>query len=695
MCSTAVSTSAFYPISSANYRSNDQSCRQAALRVNNRSDLRYTDQLAIQKRGLQTPPSDNMTTTYQPPIVGPYDNHVLPSYSSALPHVRGSVPSMNEVARTSQYPRYPQQQQQQQHQQQPAQQQPYTYPTNLSQNPASGISQYSTTSKHSTRHSTPTAEGSMSSQNGSTSRRGSQALIHHSLHVPSCINPKGGNLADFAAQITCLFWFESMDTLRAAENVRSRPASATVPKLTKHAIPYPAFKKWAYGVLSTTQVTQSVILLALLFVYRLKMTNPAVKGRSGSEYRLLTVALMLGNKFLDDNTYTNKTWAEVSGISVQEIHVMEVEFLSNMRYSLLATKDEWEDWLAKLACFSEYYERALKQPTSPIAMSSPSSKTMFSSPLPSPTRVMQATPKIPVLPASTAPVYASSASTPSNGQAWPTSYQNPAVSPLTAKGYSNMPSKKRTHEEDPTEPPAKRMNLQPTPMPPARPQVVGEQPIRLPVPNLTVNTNTSTPGSMQYMTPAAYAAPSHVSLPPLVPGVRAMSSVYPTGGPASAAQLPLPSTTGSVMAQATLTPTIGMPVHPGMGYGTPSRRHSPGTLAAFGSSPLGDMYGSVSAVHTPISHTPVSHSPSVYLQQRPSPYKPVRHVNTLLYPPPSASLHEYHMSAAGAPQMHYQPLGRRNDLRTGVVPEYMTLGYRNGQPVQMMSHGQPHGHHPN
>lgn len=87
-----------------------------------------------------------------------------------------------------------------------------------------------------------------------------------------------------------------METLRAAENIRSRPSTATVPRLTEYATPYPQFKKWAYSVLSTTQVTQNVILLALLFVYRLKTTNPSVKGRSGSEYRLLTVALMLGNK---------------------------------------------------------------------------------------------------------------------------------------------------------------------------------------------------------------------------------------------------------------------------------------------------------------------------------------------------------------------------------------------------------------
>ena len=38
-------------------------------------------------------------------------------------------------------------------------------------------------------------------------------------------------------------------------------------------------------------VAQNVVLLALLFIYRLKKLNPTVRGKPGSEYRLLTVAL--------------------------------------------------------------------------------------------------------------------------------------------------------------------------------------------------------------------------------------------------------------------------------------------------------------------------------------------------------------------------------------------------------------------
>ena len=49
-------------------------------------------------------------------------------------------------------------------------------------------------------------------------------------------------------------------------------------------------------LLSKTQVSYNVILLGLMFIYRLKKLNCAVKGKSGSEFRVLTIALILGSK---------------------------------------------------------------------------------------------------------------------------------------------------------------------------------------------------------------------------------------------------------------------------------------------------------------------------------------------------------------------------------------------------------------
>ncbi|KAM5371254.1 hypothetical protein ACJZ2D_008055 [Fusarium nematophilum] len=557
-----------------------------------------------------------------------------------------------------------------------------------------------------TRPSTPASESTVTvDKDGATSRRGSE-LVFHSLQIPKCISPAGGNLADFAAQMTCLFWFESIEELKQAEMIRTKGPNAPISRLPPLAKPYDQFRKWVYSVLSTTQVTQNVILLALLFIYRLKMSTPQIKGRAGSEYRLLTVALMLGNKFLDDNTYTNKTWAEVSCFAVQEIHVMEVEFLSNMRYNLVATKAQWEEWLDKLACFHEYYERAVRIPASPIHIPSPPSKT-YHSPITSPTSTMPAHANLPVTPTITTNTFSPSSS---HSQNW-SSYHSNAASPLASKPNLQFPvSRKRSPEGDAVDHPAKR----PTPLQRAPasviPQVVNQRPSgvietsRLPVPHLTVITEqpqpqpTSAPFANANINVNGYppatqqvaAAPSvHVSLPPLQTGVRAMSTVYPPAPAAMVQQPSLPAATGVTMAQA------GYPTHAPVSFGTPGKHHSPGRLGPFNSSPLAEQYGQTSAVPTPMAHTPISNSPSVYLQQRPSPYKPVRHVNTLLYPPPSASLEQYHLSVPVPPtQMHYQPLGRRNDLRTGIVPEFLV--YNRGQPQHqpLPAHGLPQGHYP-
>ncbi|CAG8780567.1 8698_t:CDS:2, partial [Racocetra fulgida] len=73
--------------------------------------------------------------------------------------------------------------------------------------------------------------------------------------------------------------------------------------------------------------------------------------QNGSEYRTFTVALMLANKFLDDNTYTNKTWSEVTNIPVCEINTMEMEFLGSLNYQLYVSEKQYFDWVQNLSTY--------------------------------------------------------------------------------------------------------------------------------------------------------------------------------------------------------------------------------------------------------------------------------------------------------------------------------------------------------
>ncbi|KAH8599858.1 cyclin-domain-containing protein [Bisporella sp. PMI_857] len=457
-------------------------------------------------------------------------------------------------------------------------------------------------------------------------------MILPNLQIPSSINNSGGSLAEFAAQITCLFWFEPTETLKKAENLT--PSSSPVKRLREEAIPSSGFRKWVVTILSTTQVTQNVILLALMFIYRLKTINPTVKGRTGSQYRLLTVALMLGNKFLDDNTYTNKTWAEVSGISVTEIHVMEVEFLSNMRYSLFASEEQWKEWQQKLSKFWTYCDAASR---APLPHPSPSAVSLLNQNLPSPPSSMQASPP------------STKQYPPSSGPAYSQNWNPTLSSPLPPMPDLESHARKRSYEGEVEEPPAKRVT-RPHPsatMPSfnSMPPLIRQDAPRLPVPNLTISTSQPYGNNLNGQ---SVFAPNAPVLPPL--NGRAMATVYPST-PTWTPQLPVPTPTGP-------SSQSGQHSVNGNGYTTPSRRHSPHSvhdLLSLGSSPI-------------TANFPNHNSPSFYLQQRASPYKPVRHVNTLLYPPPSASMHDYSMSVD---QMHYQPLGKRHDYRPGLAyPPY-------------------------
>ncbi|KAI8384794.1 cyclin-domain-containing protein, partial [Radiomyces spectabilis] len=118
------------------------------------------------------------------------------------------------------------------------------------------------------------------------------------------------------------------------------------------------FKRFCKDILTATQLSESVVMLALKYIAMLLQNNPNIQGAEGSEYRLFTVALMLGNKFLDDNTYTNKTWADVSGMKVSDLNIMELEFLDVLKFRIFVRKEEHDRWKVSLFALREQLEIA-------------------------------------------------------------------------------------------------------------------------------------------------------------------------------------------------------------------------------------------------------------------------------------------------------------------------------------------------
>jgi hypothetical protein len=340
---------------------------------------------------------------------------------------------------------------------------------------------------------------------------------------------------------------------------------------------------------------------------------------------------------------------------------MEVEFLSNMRYSLFTSEEEWQNWQQALGKFGTYIDRTARpelyaRPAAPVTPTS--HKPMA---LPSPPTSMTASPNVT---ASYSPSHNLYANTPLLLPQVSSAAISP-IGPLPELDVS-LGSRKRSMDENAGEPPAKR---------PARPY--SQQPVahsqqapatsasmmamprvqtnapRLPLPHLpslSIPTGNGIPSSQPQL-PA--------KLPPPHTG-RAMSTVFPpaTGSWSQPTSMPTASAaTATPMSQASM-----------MAIGTPTRQLSPyPNVASQGASPINVDFPPSSVLPQPQTRL----SPSHFLAQRNSPYRPVRGVTTLLVPPPSGAVNPQPRTI-GYDQMQYQPLGRPiQERRVGQLP-YMS-----------------------
>ena len=75
-------------------------------------------------------------------------------------------------------------------------------------------------------------------------------------------------------------------------------------------------------------------MLGLFYLQERMKFEKGDLSSSQSLMRMLTTCLLLGSKFLDDNTFQNRSWAEVSNIPVTELNVMELDWLKDFNWEI-------------------------------------------------------------------------------------------------------------------------------------------------------------------------------------------------------------------------------------------------------------------------------------------------------------------------------------------------------------------------
>ncbi|KAG6911745.1 hypothetical protein DXG01_007995 [Tephrocybe rancida] len=91
-------------------------------------------------------------------------------------------------------------------------------------------------------------------------------------------------------------------------------------------------------------------------------------AEASAPFRLIVLGCMLANKWLDDHTFSNKTWHNISNIPIQAINNLESLALDIFAYDLTISSRDWSQWLAHIMS----YHMSLTSPTHPQPISRPS-----------------------------------------------------------------------------------------------------------------------------------------------------------------------------------------------------------------------------------------------------------------------------------------------------------------------------------
>ena len=96
-------------------------------------------------------------------------------------------------------------------------------------------------------------------------------------------------------------------------------------------------------------------VVGMIYLERLKEIIPSLCLTSTNFQRLFLVAIMEAAKFLDDFYFSNKHWAEVGGITTQEINALELEFLFLLEFDVNIQRAEYNAYVHSLSAPRELH----------------------------------------------------------------------------------------------------------------------------------------------------------------------------------------------------------------------------------------------------------------------------------------------------------------------------------------------------
>ncbi|CAN8251974.1 unnamed protein product [Cochlearia groenlandica] len=115
--------------------------------------------------------------------------------------------------------------------------------------------------------------------------------------------------------------------------------------LTKPSI---SIRSYLERIFKYANCSYSCYIVAYIYLDRLVKKQPCLLIDSLNVHRLTITSILVSAKFLDDLCYNNGYYAKVGGISIEEINMLELDFLFGIGFDLNVTVSTYNNYCSFL-----------------------------------------------------------------------------------------------------------------------------------------------------------------------------------------------------------------------------------------------------------------------------------------------------------------------------------------------------------
>lgn len=91
---------------------------------------------------------------------------------------------------------------------------------------------------------------------------------------------------------------------------------------------------------------KSLVFISIIYLQRIKSFYKGFRLIYKNFHKFFITAMLVATKMYEDLFYNNLYWAKKTNISLQELNELEIEFLYAIKFDLVVTEEEYNDFIS-------------------------------------------------------------------------------------------------------------------------------------------------------------------------------------------------------------------------------------------------------------------------------------------------------------------------------------------------------------